>query len=121
MKSLIKVLCVALVLFASNTIYAGNGEPGFSIKKSGEKVLHFDGKEMMLQSLEISFLDEKGAVLFTEYVTDPTTFDRNYNLEELPNGQYFLQIKLATKKMILPVTIETEGLKIDLEQLKAIQ
>ena len=103
MKLSMKILSIVLVLSMSNTVFASNGEPDFTIKKTGEKTLHLDGKGMVLQNFEITFQDEQGTTLFTEYVTNADTFDRNYNLGELANGKYVLVIEMPGGTKILPI------------------
>lgn len=121
MKLIMKVLTVVLVLFMANTVSAITIEPGFMIKDLGGKVLNFNAKDMISNDFEIKFQDNQGTLMFSEYVTSPVTFERNYNLSELPNGAYFLLIVNDAKTQTLPITIDADGLKIDLEKLETIQ
>ena len=121
MKLIMKVLTVALVLFMANTVSAITIEPGFMVKDLGGKILNFNAKDMISKDFEIKFQDNQGALMFSEYVTSPATFERNYNLSELPNGAYFLLIVNDAKTQTLPITIDADGMKIDLEKLETIQ
>jgi hypothetical protein len=121
MKLIMKVLTVVLILFMANTVSAITIEPGFIVKNLGGKVLNFNAKDMISKDFEIKFQDNQGALMFSEYVTSPVTFERNYNLSELPNGAYFLLVVNDAKTQTLPITIDADGMKIDLEKLETIQ
>jgi hypothetical protein len=68
--------------------------------------------------VEVTFQDENGKTLFSEYAIHTATFERKYNLSELANGAYFLIVKSETETKMLPIIITKDGLKIDLEHLE---
>ena len=121
MKSLIKISSLAFVLFMANSVFANNRNPEFTIKNSRDKTLFFEAKKMTSEDFEIRIQDVKGAILFSEYGVNPATFERSYNLSELPNGEYFLFFEDDSKTQKLPLFIEDDELKIDLENLEIIK
>ena len=121
MKSLIKISSLAFVLFMANSVFATNGNPEITIKNSGDKTFYFEAKSMTSKDFEIRIQDDKGAILFSEYGINPQTFERSYNLSELPNGEYFFLLEDDSKTQILTIIIENDELKIDLENLEIIK
>ncbi|MFT5384105.1 MAG: hypothetical protein ACI81W_001505, partial [Saprospiraceae bacterium] len=86
-----------------------------------DKIINFDASDLTMKEFEVKFQDKEGAVIFSEYVTTPSTFVRKYNLSEVPNGAYFLLIVDETKTCTLPIIIDTDGLKVDYEKLETVQ
>lgn len=121
MKETIKVLGVAAVLFLANISFANNTNPNFLISDSTEKSIHFVAEGLLSNSFEIIFKDETGSVVFSEYSVNPATFERTYNLSELPEGIYSFIIKEGDNVQMLPITIKVDRLEVDLDKLHTFQ
>ncbi|MEL6866909.1 MAG: hypothetical protein AAFP19_20965 [Bacteroidota bacterium] len=124
MKSLLKIGCVILALGIANLAYAGpatdGNQPGFTIKKMGEKTILLDTKDMASAFVEVSFQDGNGQRLFSEYVIHTQLFERKYNLSELKAGKYWLIVKSDTKTQMLPIQVGDEVLSMDFNALETI-
>lgn len=121
MKTPIKMIIVIVALFMNNLAWAGTDKPFFQVKNSGEKVIHFETKEMTSTFVEVLFQNEKGETLFSEYAIRTIDFERKYNLSELENGTYFLTVKSDNATQVLPISIANNKLEIDFEHLETIQ
>jgi hypothetical protein len=120
MKSPVKILSVLFLLFLGNIGFANTGELEFTIKNTESKTLYFEATDLISQPFEVQIQDKDGKVVFSEYVVNGNNFERNYNLNELPNGEYFFVLVANTKTQVLPIWVETSGLKIELEKLEEL-
>jgi len=121
MKSRIKIFCIALMLSMTISVFAINEEPEFIVRNLEEKTIYFEVKDITSKDFEIRIQDEEGITLFSEYSLSTAIFERTYNLSELPNGVYYILLEDDSKIQIIPVIIESDGLKIDLENKEIIQ
>lgn len=120
MKLLIKNLALVAMLVLSTSGIAATVEPVFHIKVSAEKTIQFDTKGIQSSTVEVTFADAMGEVLFTEYTTHPKSFERVYNLEELADGVYFLLIKSDEETQKLIVKIKEGKLDINMKNLERL-
>ncbi|MFK7773097.1 MAG: hypothetical protein AB8F94_13200 [Saprospiraceae bacterium] len=120
MKTRIKIMAMLTFLLISNYGFSNTEKPVFILKKEGDKTIHFDAKEMLSSFLEVTIRDKSGDKMFSEYAIHPADFERKYNLSELKNGLYFLEVKFDKTTQILPISITDKGLEMEWEDLETM-
>ena len=105
---------------AATTSFATNDLPVFSIKNLGEKTFYLETKDMISNYAEVMIQNAEGEVLFSEYIVNTTTFERNYNLSELATGTYFLIVKSETKTQKFPLYLNEKNLEMDWAELETL-
>lgn len=113
MKKLFKTFAlIALTSFASfaheNDNKASTFEVGMYSLDNSHKVRLILEKEKNV-SLTITLKNEKGQVIFKEYLSKKSTsYDKYFNLSELKNGTYTFEIDNGSEKVTKVVVTETE-------------
>jgi phage anti-repressor protein len=94
LKSLVKVIALfAMVAFSGTTLLATEINPVINLRKGIEKsfALYMDYESP--KDFEITLKDKASQVLFRENVENSKQFAKQFNLEKLPDGIYFLTIE----------------------------
>ncbi len=120
MKSLIKGFNALLLLLITNVAIADTEKPLFHLEAKEEKVIYLETKSTLSSYVEISFQNEEGEIIFSEYSPSPDTFERYYNFEELASGNYYFIIASDSKVQKLLITVSDTGINVNLEELRTI-
>ncbi len=94
-------------------ILAQNPNVDVIIKSEDLKTVYLNLEPLTSLSAQVSITDDKGQIVFEEWVRNTDTFERNYHLDELPNGQYFLIIEDELMVREQAILIEDEVLELD--------
>lgn len=108
-----KIIGLLSLLLITGVAFATPINPTLSVIDAEKKLLHFEAGNFVTSAMEIRLQDEQGEVLFSEYVVDPGSFVRHYNLSELPNGLYLLLVEGDEKTVELPIRIDSNLLRIE--------
>jgi hypothetical protein len=102
------ILVSAVCLFVTILSFGGNGDkviaPGFSVIQHGPvlKVLY---KGIKSNRVKVSILDSRMHSIFSETMMKTEGFTRPYNLSNLPEGEYTIEVTdesgSASKKVVL--------------------
>jgi len=122
MKKLFLILGV-LVVSGTMIFASGKGKPssdpsGFAVLKDGStiKALY---KPAYYSTVKISIENEKGKVIFSEFIQSKGGFVRPYNLSHLPSGKYSVTMSDRSGSFSEVIAIENgNGVVYHVRQLK---
>ena len=94
MKTTLKIIAIVTVIFASSLNgFSNDPKPVVAIKP-------LDGKNFALyinnigeEKTRISIKDDKGYTLITESLRNKSSYSRKFNMNNLPEGQYVLELE----------------------------
>jgi hypothetical protein len=107
MKTILKLSLVVLVAMTTMNTYAIDGSD-FAIK-----VMSGNGKEIsfavnQIQKANITITDKLHNVIYSEIATGKEGILKTYNLEEFPEGTYFLEVETNSKKVTHKIVVTRE-------------
>ena len=106
MKTILKFsVAVLAVMFSLNT-YAINGDFLLNVKKGENKEISFSVNE--IQKANVTIYDKFHNVIYNEIANGKGGIVRTYNLEEFPDGVYFLEVETNLKKVTHEIVITNE-------------
>jgi len=98
----IKALISAIVLSVSSVVVFANPNEFFMIVVVGEKsnIFKVVYKSAAATRVQISIRNNKNEVVFSESFTKMSRFTRPYNFQNLPEGEYTIEVKDRTGKKV---------------------
>jgi hypothetical protein len=116
MKKIMLTFAVLMGVSAATTTYASDGIIIVKVTNTiGElNITAFDGLKFRLtiQDLEkktsIAIKNAAGELFYNEFVSKVHSFNKVYNLSNLPDGDYFFEVIIGNEKQIKPFKIETK-------------
>ena len=115
MKNLvIKSLIFALPLLLAGTLSASITNTLKIEPDAKEKSIYLSFEANQSNVVKIQLKDKNEAILHQELVTNKIAFAKKFNLKNLPEGVYFLQVSDELKEVIQPIEISNSDLAIDL-------
>ena len=104
MKKILKLSLVCAVLFTGST-YALDGNEDFNLHviRSNGKVVTFALNQV--KKATITIYDKEGTLIYSENASGREGILRTFNLEEFPEGTYFLEVEDNVKKVKHEITI----------------
>lgn len=104
MKKILKLSLVCAVLFTGST-YAIDGNEDFNLHviRSNGKVVTFALNQV--KKATITIYDKEGTLIYSENASGREGILRTFNLEEFPEGTYFLEVEDNVKKVKHEITI----------------
>ncbi|MDR7370829.1 secretion protein [Flavobacterium aquidurense] len=105
MKKILKLSLVCAVLFTGMSTYAIDGNEDFNLhvlKRDG-KLITFALNQVKKASLAI--YDKDGNLIYAENASGKDGILRTFNLEEFPEGTYYLEVEDNVKKVTHEITI----------------
>lgn len=106
MKKILKLSLVCALLFSGLSTYAIDGNEDFNLyvlKGGNGKLITFALNKVTKASLTI--YDTDGSLIYSENATGKDGILRTFNLEEFPEGTYFLEVEDSIKKVRHEITI----------------
>ena len=105
MKKILKLSLVCVVLFTAMSTYAIDGKEDFNLHviRNNGKLITFALNQVKKASLTI--YDQDGTLLYSENASGEDGILRTFNLEDFPQGTYFLDIEDNVKKVRHEITI----------------
>lgn len=123
MKEVINRIAICTILFLGTfTLALANMDiPSIKISPYGISKLSLvmDGMSMATEAT-ISLEDERGYVLLSEKVKKTSSFGKIFNLQNLPEGKYTLNINTQTRKTIQPIQLIEGNIIIDESKRKVV-
>ncbi|RKR08573.1 putative secreted protein (Por secretion system target) [Flavobacterium sp. 90] len=109
MKKILKLSLVCAVLFTGMSTYAIDGNEDFNLHviKTNGKVITFALNQLKKASLAI--YDKDGILIYSESASGKDGILRSFNLEEFPQGTYFLEVEDNVKKVRHEITITDDA------------
>ena len=116
MKTIVKLLIVAVIVLGAQSSHAVNPHPSVSIRVLDSKSFAFQIGHIENRKIKVSLLDGAGHILFSRQVTRKETFGRKLNLRELPAGSYSLEIKNDIGTLTYPIQLSGQELSIPVDE-----
>ena len=103
MKTILKLSLVVLITMSSYITYASNDDFLLNVKKGTAKEISFSVNN--IQKAKVTIYDKERNVIYNETLTGRDGITRTYNLEEFPQGVYFLEVETNLKKVTHEIVI----------------
>ncbi len=103
MKKMIKMLTLAGIMFLSTSSIAASGEL-VVMEVTGTTTFKLIVNDIT-NSLTIKLIDQNGYVLHQEQANETQGYAKLYNVGDLPNGNYLMELDYGTKIRTYPLTI----------------
>lgn len=113
MKSLIKILFSAVLLFGMNQLHADNGTNVTKIEHAGAKSIAVYMEFPVASDAQLSVRDAYGTLIFSEIYRDITVFAKKIDLASLPKGTYSLEVEGPQKIQVYGVRLSEDQLLIE--------
>jgi len=109
MKKVVRSIAVVALMFVAATGLAK--EPKLSLTPNTQKSLNF---EMDIASVQtsLSIVDANGVIIYTERIAKGNIFSKKFDLQNLPEGSYILEVEDALKETIFEFTLNGSEIKI---------
>ena len=118
MKSLSKKLMMALAMLLSTSSFAASGE-GVVMEVTGSNTFKLILSDLR-EGLTVQLKDQYGYTLHQETIQSVATYGKQFNLSELPNGQYFVELNYTTKVEVYPLTISNGQVNVKTNEVKEV-
>ncbi|KFF13855.1 secretion protein [Flavobacterium hydatis] len=108
MKKILKLSLVFAVLFTGMSTYAIDGNTDFAlhVRKGDGKLITFSLNNVTKAYLSI--YDKDGTLIYSEYATGKDGIIKTFDLAELPDGTYFLDIEDNVKKLRYAINVTNQ-------------
>jgi hypothetical protein len=106
MKTILKLSLIVLVAMTTMSTYAIDGDFLLNVKKGSGKQISFSVNE--IQKANVTIYDEFHNVIYFETATGKGGILKTYNLEEFPDGIYFLEVETNLKKVTHEIVVSNE-------------
>jgi hypothetical protein len=107
MKTILKLSLVVLIAMTSINTYAINGDFLLHVKNGEGKEISFSVNE--IHRANVTIYDQYHHVIYNETVTGKEGIERVYNLEEFPEGVYFLEVETNLKKATHEIVVTNQA------------
>ncbi|TMM56012.1 hypothetical protein FEE95_15325 [Maribacter algarum] len=109
MKKVVRSIAVVALMFAAATGLAK--EPKLSLAPNSEKSLNFEMDTTSEQTI-VSIIDTNGEIIYTEKIATGNIYSKKFNLQNLPEGNYFLEVESSMKETIFGFTVNDSKIMI---------
>lgn len=106
MKTILKISLIILVAMTTMDSYAIGGDFLLNVKKGSGKEINFSVNG--IQRANITIYDKYHNVIYNETLLGKEGLVRVYNLEEFPEGTYFLEVENHVKKVTHEIVVSRE-------------
>ncbi|KLT70251.1 hypothetical protein [Flavobacterium sp. ABG] len=120
MKKILKLSLVCAVLFTGMSSYAIDGNEDFNLH-----VLKANGKQItfalnQVKKAHLAIYDKENTLIYSENASGTVGILRTFNLEELPQGTYFLEVEDNAKKVRHEITITDDTSVLSRKALSSV-
>lgn len=114
MKKVNRILAiVALVAISISTIVASPRPAAIYISKSKEaKKIILNLENMSAETVTCSFINEEGSVIFRDKIETANKTAKQYNLSQLPEGEYTIEVDDLMKIERLNLTVDYQSVTL---------
>lgn len=106
MRTISKLSLAVLVAMSTMSTYAIDGDFLLNVKKGARKEIRFSVNE--IQKANVTFYDKLKNVIYSEVAIGKDGIQKTYNLEEFPDGIYFLEVETNLKKVTHEIVISNQ-------------
>lgn len=114
MKTLLKNLTFAVLLLSPLAgILASDALPVFSVRATTDNSFVLTLSDQVKEKTRIRLVDANGVLLYNDTYRQKDAKSRQFNLRELPQGTYFLELENDLLIYRQPVTLTATGIDAD--------
>lgn len=119
MKKAVKSIVIIALMFVAVRGLAK--EPKLSLTPNTEKSLDFE-MDITSEQTIVSIVDIDGVVIYTEKIEAGSIYTKKFDLKNLPEGSYFLEVEEAMTETVFAFVLDNSKIKISKlkENLKPI-
>ncbi|TDP01521.1 T9SS type A sorting domain-containing protein [Flavobacterium sp. 245] len=119
MKNL-KLSLVCAVLFTGMSAFAidGNDNLNVHVLKTNGKLITFALNQV--KKANVAIYDKDGTLIYSESATGKDGILRTFNLEEFPEGTYYLEVEDNVKKVKHEITITDEKTVLSAKAISSV-
>ncbi len=116
MKTILKLSLVVLVAMTSVSTYAiDGGDLALKVRNSNTNEISFAINQ--IQKANVTIMDKFHNVIYSEIATGKEGILKTYNLQEFPEGTYFLEVETNSKKATHEITISRKGTSLSVASI----
>lgn len=114
-----KVFATVLTVFIAATAVFGADAPEVSfVPIPAEKKFSLSINNLK-EEAKIRLQDEEGIILLEEQIQEEGSYSKIYNLNNLPEGTYYMSIRTRTKETVQPLQLTEQGVNVDVNKRKS--
>jgi hypothetical protein len=119
MKTILKLSLVLLVTMTSMSTYAiDGGDLALKVRNSNSKEISFAINQ--IQKANVTITDKFHNVIYSEVATGKEGILKTYNLEEFPEGTYYLEVETNSKKAIHEIVVSRKATTLSVKSVNAL-
>jgi hypothetical protein len=107
MKTILKMSLAVLVGMTTINTFANNDDFLLNVKKGTNKEISFSVNQ--IKKANVTIIDRFHNVIYSEIATGKEGISKTFNLEEFPNGVYFLEVETNSKKVVHTISVSNES------------
>ena len=104
MLTLISVLAAGALAMAKGPGQPGESSTGFAVMKSGSALYKLIYKSNETANVHVAIYNDQQELVFSEVIRKKDNFMRPYNFENLPEGQYTVELVSPEGKQVQTIT-----------------
>ncbi len=109
-----KFIQLAILLFAVTSVSMANDLlPSITLKNVPSEKKFTLSIEGLKDKAEIILTDESGQILLSQETKGEQAFAKVFNLNQLPEGEYFLTVSTSLTETVQPLTLTENGVLLD--------
>jgi hypothetical protein len=107
MKKIVKLSLVCAVLLSGFSTYAIDGNEDFNLHvlKNGKNITFGLNQ---VQRAKLAIYDKEGTLFYSEIASGKDGILRTFNLQDFPDGVYFLEVEDNAKKVRYKINVNNE-------------
>jgi hypothetical protein len=109
---------VLTVLIATTAMFGVNNAPEVSFMPIPAEKKFSLSINNLNEEANIRLQDEEGVILLEEQVQEKGSYSKIYNLNNLPEGTYYMSIRTQTKETVQPIKLTEQGVDVDANKRK---
>jgi len=118
MKKSNEILGVLALVLMVNFAFAQRQSPGFLTNTTDAQSIQVNLLQWSSPTAQVTIKDEHNQPLFSEFVRQTNRFERNYHLEYLAIGSYYLVVEDDTMISVQPFTIKNQEIALEVASRK---
>ncbi|MFT6969444.1 MAG: hypothetical protein ACJAXX_000001 [Roseivirga sp.] len=105
MKSLKKVMLIAIMVMVSTISFANGNKPNVKVQSVGAKTIALSAIGFGTGETQIKLVDEKGTILHIERIVGKNEYSKKFDLSSLKVGTYYIEVENETSFSTISVAV----------------
>lgn len=119
MKSLNKVMLIAIMVMASTMSFANGDKPNVKVQTVGAKTIALTASGFGTSETQIKLRDEKGSILHIERILGKNEYSKKFDLNSLRVGTYYIEVENETSFSTMSIEVSSVATNV-LEDSKVV-